>query len=668
MKQLLNKGLALVLVLAMTLALATSVIAEEVVPVLISTNESVEPASELANLLDYYETVDSLNDWELICALNDAGYTFDADFFASLEWGPNAFNGQAPSFYGSRILALLAMDQDPSNYYGQDLLLELTSMMADDGSFGTPTDQVYAMAALKVTGSEFDEAKALEALGLMQNTDGGFGYAVGSSDVDSTGTALITLAEFVGTEAADEMIERAISYMKSQQMETAGFGSWGSENSNSIARAISGLIAVGEDINDTSWLKAGKSMLEALIEYRLEDGTYSWLSDPLETSGFSTKQVLMAYADMVNEAGFLSGLSLKTLTYDIRIEGVSDTIIDTELTRHYVGELTVKEALVTALDEAEIGYLLTDTTFGSYLSAIGSESAGAFAGYDGWMYLINDGSGMGLDYDVISDGDKLVFYYGGFAPETLVPSVIIPSRLGKDEPMLIKVQSTYDEFDANWTPTPVTVDIAGVTVVFNNKTYETDAYGIARIPQSEVVEGINTYSISQDMEGELPGIVRESGQVSVSIDPTVLYLDDVSIAPWAYQAIYQARREMLMIGYMNSIHPKEYLTKTQLITMLTRLSDDLDFDYEIPEITDGQAYVTRVEYAQILVDFYKFDASGVDFGYTDLSGLTVDEVEAINRVSEVGLLTGYNNQFMPHDHISREMAAVIMMRIYDMMD
>jgi hypothetical protein len=52
--------------------------------------------------------------------------------------------------------------------------------------------------------------------------------------------------------------------------------------------------------------------------------------------------------------------------------------------------------------------------------------------------------------------------------------------------------------------------------------------------------------------------------------------------------------------------------------------------------------------------------------YTDLGGLDEATQLAIDAVSDADLFTGFDGEYMPNDYVTREMAAVVMMRISQM--
>lgn len=694
MKKLFKMQLAVVLVLSMVLGMNFSVLAEEAVPTLFSTS-TIQATVEAAEIMSFYETAEVTKDWEELIAKYAAGYEFDMSYFDNLEFDETTFTTESSAgFYGSRMMGLVAIGADPRAYFNRDLTAELVDKMDDAGSFGTVSDQVFAMLALNVFETEYNEALALEALVGMQNEDGGYGYAPGTSDLDTTGTVMIALGQY-SDDIAIAAIEKAKAFIKPQQLASGGFPSWGSENSNTIARVITGLVAVGEDVYADAWLVDGKSMIDALMAYELEDHSYTWQLDPAETSGFSTKQVLMAYADLMNGRSSFDMLKdmNKSMNVGIRVEGAKANILDVVATVEYFGYgMSVKEVMELALTANQIPYMLESSQYGNYVSSIGGDTAGMFGGYDGWMYLLNGFSGWGIDSDQVKNGDELLFYYGDMAPMTMVPTVVADSLvLAPYEPFRILVSSTYDVYDENWNPTPTTVGVEGATVMINDTAYLTDAKGYVTINHADVTfDEKLTITVSKENEGASPSIVRTSALTTViTYDENRAFNDDDMISSWASEAVYEARNKELMLGSANVFSPKSTLTKAELSTLMVRIADKKVADYGTSfadvlssswyyeYISTGEEFkilstqdkffspgglVTRAEFAGMVAFAFGLEATeAADFA--DIDGLDADVVAAIAAVDEAGLLVGDGRNFKPDDKVTREMAAVVMMRL-----
>ncbi|MHB8124722.1 MAG: cell wall-binding repeat-containing protein [Desulfitobacteriaceae bacterium] len=201
------------------------------------------------------------------------------------------------------ILGTLAKGEDPSNTLGsRNLLAELKETQdSNTGSFNpSVNNHIWAIVALDAAKSQYDQEKAVSYLLEHQNQDGGFYYSAdwNSSDPDLTGMALLALANHQASEGVTGAIEKVKAYIKGIQQDTGGFVSWGTDNPNSVATIISGLVAVGEDPLDDSWIKNGKTMLDDLLSFQLDDGSISTPYNPGQADPMATYQSLVALGDL----------------------------------------------------------------------------------------------------------------------------------------------------------------------------------------------------------------------------------------------------------------------------------------------------------------------------------------------------------------------------------
>ncbi|AET66187.1 cell wall-binding protein [Desulfosporosinus orientis DSM 765] len=210
------------------------------------------------------------------------------------------------SLYGN-ILGMLAKGADPRDALGGLNLVEELEVGQDSNSGAFPgaygdssSDQTWAMVALDAAKGEYDEGKAVTNLLSYQNADGGFGYSVdyNDSDPDQSGMALLALANHRTVAGVEEAIENVKNYLKGIQEDSGGFASWGTVNANSIATVISGLVAVGEDPLGADWQKNGHTMLEDLLTFQLENGSFKSPYSSGGSDAMATYQALIALGDL----------------------------------------------------------------------------------------------------------------------------------------------------------------------------------------------------------------------------------------------------------------------------------------------------------------------------------------------------------------------------------
>jgi hypothetical protein len=292
MKRIIGKLLVPILVISLIFGCTTMSFGTDT----LNERESVSMEATLSYYRQYGNIID---DWEVLVAIAGAGGDLQNGDFILPDWDETAVPTDAlPSTFGSKILGLVAMGENPSNIWGRNLIDELVAKQGDDGAFGSPLDQIFAMLALDLVGAEYDSEGAITALISMQGENGGFGYALGVEDIDSTGIALVALSNHMDNEVVTTAIEDTLAYVKSLQIESGGFESYGMENANSVARVIMGLVAVSEDIYSEAWQVNGNTMIDALYSFEFEDHSYKWLVTDTETNPYATKEALIALSDI----------------------------------------------------------------------------------------------------------------------------------------------------------------------------------------------------------------------------------------------------------------------------------------------------------------------------------------------------------------------------------
>ena len=197
---------------------------------------------------------------------------------------------------------------------GVNLLEGLTDMAFV--SYQGLNGPIWALIALDCGGYEIPDAQpgeeqatreALICLLLRERkADGGWCFSGDASDADMTAMALTALAPYRERGEVAEAIEGALQCLSEMQLENGCFASWGSENSESCAQVIVALTALGIDPQkDARFLKNGRSVLDALCDFVLDDGFYH-SAELVEVNGMATEQ---AYYALTAYARFRDGKS-----------------------------------------------------------------------------------------------------------------------------------------------------------------------------------------------------------------------------------------------------------------------------------------------------------------------------------------------------------------------
>ncbi len=224
------------------------------------------------------QSSEKLTAWA-VCAISAAG--FDPKNFLTNEISPidylskRAKSASRLTDFSVLCLAVSAAGENPKSFGGVNLVSKIKSNLNPDGHIGSMiNDHTWALIALAAAGEPVPKT-AVEWLAARQNIDGGFGYSEQSgSDPDDTGAVIQALVAS-GMEKSDQVIKRAVMYLRFCQAEDGGF-SWQGEASNvaSTAWAVQGLAASGEDPGSESWRSSEGTPIEYLLSMQEEDGHY----------------------------------------------------------------------------------------------------------------------------------------------------------------------------------------------------------------------------------------------------------------------------------------------------------------------------------------------------------------------------------------------------------
>jgi squalene cyclase len=194
--------------------------------------EEVSISQIVDELIDYYKEKKIIN-WEEIVALGLADEDLskhNAEYNIG-EW--DSGNYDQPTDYATKILANLALGNDPASYNERDLIEGLTELQQENGSFGGgANNSVWSIIALDgalAAGCEvsYELEKAVAFLISQQTADGGYTLMGDTGDPDMTGDVLLALGRYKNVLEVSESIDRAVAFLKDIQLDTAGYASWG---------------------------------------------------------------------------------------------------------------------------------------------------------------------------------------------------------------------------------------------------------------------------------------------------------------------------------------------------------------------------------------------------------------------------------------------------------
>ena len=199
--------------------------------------------------------------------------------------------------YSRVILALTAIGKDPRNVGGYNLLTPLGDfdktiwqgingpiwalIALDSGNYDMPQNPEAATQATRQL--------YIDEILSRQLADGGWsltgkGGDKGPSDPDITGMALQALAKYQDQEPVKKATEEALACMSKQQDADGGFSSWGTGNSESAVQMLVALCELGLPIDDSRFVKNGKTILDNLLTYRNKTAASSTPKTAAETT------------------------------------------------------------------------------------------------------------------------------------------------------------------------------------------------------------------------------------------------------------------------------------------------------------------------------------------------------------------------------------------------
>ncbi len=203
---------------------------------------------------------------------------------------------------GRYVMGLVAAGGDPSDVNGVDYVQRLKE--------AAPLNQFFSDSYILMGLAAAGEANSAEAQALIttfingQAGNGGWSWAPGGSDVDTTGMVVSALVK-AGISPTSDTIQKALTYLRGiQDVPTGGFsmgsGMAPSPNSNSCGLAIMAINAGGENALD--WMTtSGKNPIDFMLTCQQPSGVIWWT--PTSAGGMLLEGT--AYGALGMDGGFM---------------------------------------------------------------------------------------------------------------------------------------------------------------------------------------------------------------------------------------------------------------------------------------------------------------------------------------------------------------------------
>ncbi len=400
-----------------------------VVPVALAEEGSDLSEAQTKAVSWYLENNNPPVSWVGMSGLWGAGEDLSASpWETTQEWRDEDYEHDTGTHWHVKyIFKLLSAGMDPSDAWGgTNIFKELVDLQKKNGEFEGYSDAAHCwpLVALDIgkelgldvgSWNEDSQEKAVEYLLTKQNADGSFT----GSGIDTTGDYLVALSNYTDEQDVGDSVSNAIVYLKNVQDDQAFFPGWGERNANSQSKAISGLVAVGEDLLDQEgdWVKGGNTPLDALLEFQQEDGNFHWQLNNPGVGTFAQDDALVALSCLLNENSTWHRMGeTETVTVDLRATGIAGDIFDEENLEIPAGEVTVVDftldqhtamgALAYYCQENDINIEITEGDWGRYVCQIGDDSDDE----NSWMYYVDESSPwVGADQYDLSEGESVHF-------------------------------------------------------------------------------------------------------------------------------------------------------------------------------------------------------------------------------------------------------------------
>ena len=203
--------------------------------------------------------------------------------------------------YSRVAIALTSIGKNPENVAGYNLLTSfgdyqktvqqgingaIWALIAlDCGNYAVPNNPNAVVQATR----EMYINHILE----KQTADGGWALSGDTADPDVSGMALQALSKYQDNDKVKSATEKALNCLSRMQKDNGGFSTYDIETSESSVQVIVALCELGIPIDDTRFVKNGKSVLDNLLTFYDDGNGFKHIHDD-STNLMATEQCFYA--------------------------------------------------------------------------------------------------------------------------------------------------------------------------------------------------------------------------------------------------------------------------------------------------------------------------------------------------------------------------------------
>lgn len=636
------------------------------------------------------------SDWQAM-GLVRAGIKLPASYQTAFENEVKANNGTYTNVtdYARRVLASTAIGIDATNLAGFDLVEKIynNDRMTNLGLSGV----IFSLLALDSghysvpANAKWTTDKLISEILSKQNTDGGFTLSTGASDPDMTAMTLTALSAHMDKPEVKTAGERAITWLSQKQQSHGGYG----DSSESVAQVIIALTSNKVDPTEQRFTKDGHHLIDRLLSFRTADGGFAHTLSGSYNS-LATEQALQALAAyqlyLKGEGGFYN------FPHPVKQPLAVSASVIIEGPKGFIAEGNVRSA--SALDalkkltaDKKITLDLTSSSFGDYVSGIQGIKAGLYGGYDGWNYAVSrEGQwifpSVGMGDFVLQKSDRVVVYYGDSGTQLVGSVTLTPTPVAAGKSFTVNVKKSSLDWESGKV---ISVPANAVQVKVGPKTVTTNTYGVA-VFQDGISNGVQTLTVTGYSEGKAPSVARYTQRLLIN----PVFADQKNISSWATTAVQNAFEKGLMEGIGGTtlnFAPKENITRAQFAAMLLRLTNNLPseassvspfsdvksnawyYGYVLKAkelgILEGvtatsfkpNGLISRQDMAVMITRAFQLKDTASAPTFKDAKAISAYALPAVKLVTVKGYMTSFNGFFDPTAPVTREMAAVVTVRL-----